>query len=232
MSTKSIYEDGTYLCNNPTWHEQDSPWKAQNIDRLLKKNSIFPSTICELGCGAGGILKWLSEHDANKTRFFGYEISPHAFEVCKKKIAPNLEYFNKNLFDDPEAVFDVVMAIDVFEHVEDYFGFLRKLREKGTYKVFHIPLDLSMQTVLRGSPIMKLRSSVGHIHYFTKETALATLKDTGYDLLDYFYTDGSQLPNRGWKADLLKIPRRLLFSVDQDLASRVLGGFSLMVLAK
>ncbi len=48
MSTNSMYEDGTYLTNNPTWHEQDSPWKAEKIDRLLKKNGIYPSTLCEV----------------------------------------------------------------------------------------------------------------------------------------------------------------------------------------
>jgi cyclopropane fatty-acyl-phospholipid synthase-like methyltransferase len=232
MDVKSIYEDGTYLSNNPTWHEQDSPWKARNIDRILSKNGIYPTTVCEIGCGAGGILSWLSKHATNKTKFFGYEISADAFEICKKKAGPNLEYFNENLFENSDVVFDVVMAIDVFEHVEDYFGFLRRLKEKGTYKVFHIPLDLSAQSVLRGSPIMKLRLSVGHLHYFTKETALATLKDTKYELIDYFYTDGSELPNRGWKANLMKVPRKLLFSINQDLAARMLGGFSLMVLAK
>jgi len=129
--------------------------------------------------------------------------------------------------------FDVVMAIDVFEHVEDYFDFLRKLKEKAEYKIFHIPLDLSVQTVLRSTPIIKGRKSVGHIHYFTKETALETLKDTGYEIVDYFYTGGSlELPNRGWKANLLKVPRKLAFSVNNDLAVRILGGYSLLVLAK
>ena len=138
-----------------------------------------------------------------------------------------------DLLKDDGSYFDIVMAIDVFEHVEDYFGFLRKLREKAEYKIFHIPLDLSVQTVLRSSPIIKGRKFVGHIHYFTKETALETLKDTGYEIIDYFYTGGSlELPNRGWKADLLKIPRKLAFSLDEDLAVRLLGGYSLMVLAK
>ena len=231
MHTKSIYEDGTYLANNPTWGEQDSPWKAENIDRLLKKNNIHPSTVCEVGCGAGAILSCLANR-YDKTQFSGYEISPHALEMCNRKARPNLRFFHRNLLDDSAAGFDVVMAIDVFEHVEDYFGFLRSLREKGTYKVFHIPLDLSVQWVLRSSPIIKTRLSVGHLHHFTKETALATLKETGYEVLDYFYTNASELPNRGWKADLLKIPRKLLFLLDQDLTVRVLGGFSLMVLAK
>lgn len=231
MHTKNIYEDGTYLANNPTWGEQDSPWKAGNIERLLKKNDIHPSTVCEVGCGAGAILSCLASR-YDKTLFSGYEISPHALEMCKRRTSHNLRYFHKDLLDDSETGFDVVMAIDVFEHVEDYFGFLRGLREKGTYKVFHIPLDLSVQWVLRSSPITKTRLSVGHLHHFTKETALATLEETGYEVLDYFYTNASELPNRGWKADLLKIPRNLLFSLNQDLTVRVLGGFSLMVLAK
>ncbi len=129
--------------------------------------------------------------------------------------------------------FDIVMAIDVFEHVEDYFGFLKKLREKAEHAIFHIPLDLSVQTVLRSAPIIKYRKSVGHIHYFTKETALETLKDIGYEIVDYFYTGSSlELPNRGWKANLLNAPRRLAFLVNKDLAVRLLGGYSLMVLAK
>ena len=52
-------------------------------------------------------------------------------------------------------------------------------------------------------------------------------------LLIFFYTSGSlDLPNRGWKANLLKIPRRLTFHANKDLAVRILGGFSLMVLAR
>ena len=59
---------------------------------------------------------------------------------------------------------------------------------------------------------------------------MATLRDTEYEVVDYFYTNSTERPNRGWKADMLKFPQKLLFSIDQDLAVRVLGGFSLMVL--
>lgn len=233
MGTKTVYEDGTYLEYNPTWHEEDSPWKAKQIETILRNNNIDPSTICEVGCGAGEILNCLANGYGDNVIFSGYEISPQAFELCKKKERHNFRFFLKEFLDERDAWFDVIMAIDVFEHVDDYLGFLRKFKAKGEYKVFHIPLDLSVQTVLRSSPILKGRSSVGHIHYFTKETALATLKDTGYEVIDYSYTNGSfELPNRGWKANLLKLPRKLAFSIHQDLAVRILGGFSLLVLAK
>lgn len=233
MGTKTVYEDGTYLHNNPTWHEEDSPWKAKQIEKILRKNNVDPSTICEVGCGAGETLNCLANGYSANVIFSGYEISPQAFEICKKKEKQNLHFLLTDLLDEGDASFDVIMVIDVFEHVDDYLGFLRKVQAKGEYKVFHIPLDLSVQTVLRSSPILRGRASVGHIHYFTKETALATLKDTGYEVVDYFYTNGSlELPNRGWKANLLKLPRKLLFSIHQDLTVRILGGFSLLVLAK
>jgi cyclopropane fatty-acyl-phospholipid synthase-like methyltransferase len=228
-----IYENGTYLENNPSWHEEDSPWKAQHIQKIIARNSLNPQKICEVGCGAGEILNQLSEHYDHHKEFFGYEISPQAFRLCKAKSKPNLTFSLLNLLAEKSAYFDIVMAIDIFEHVEDYFGFLRKLKEKGEYKILHIPLDLSVQTVLRASPIIKNRESVGHIHYFTKETALETLRDTGYEIIDYFYTAGaSELPNRGWKSNLLKLPRKLLFLINSDLAVRILGGYSLLVLAK
>jgi len=233
MKINSIYENGNYLDANPTWHAEDSPWKAGKIAHLLKKNKIIVSTICEIGCGAGEILKCLANEFGRGVVFSGYEISPQAYAVCSPKEKENLHFFHKDLFDVEELKFDVAMAIDVFEHVEDYFGFLRKFKKKGIFKIFHIPLDLSAQTVIRRSPILKSRSMVGHLHYFTKETALATLKDTGYEVIDFFYTGGSlDIPNQGWKSKLLKLPRKILFSIHQDLAVRLLGGFSLLVLAK
>jgi len=228
-----IYEDGTYLDNNPSWHVNDSAWKASQIKKIIEKNSLNPKKIGEVGCGAGEILNRLSMLFGNSIEYTGYEISPQAFDLCKKKTKTNLTFNLSDLFEDNNSYFDIVMAIDVFEHVEDYFGFLRKLKKKAKYKIFHIPLDLSVQTILRSTPLLRGRKLVGHIHYFTKETALETLKDTGHEIIDFFYTGGSlELPNRGWKTNLLKIPRKLAFLVNNDLAVRILGGYSILVLTK
>lgn len=233
MGQSTIYHDGTYQQNNPGWHEEDSPWKARQIAEILKKNHIVPFTVGEIGCGAGGILKFLAEQYGQAVTLCGYEISPQAFELCREKEAPNLHFFLKDLLAEAQPTFDVSLAIDVLEHVEDYCGFLRKFARTGVYKIFHIPLDLSVQTVLRATPIIQQRITVGHLHYFTKETALATLKDAGYEVVDWRYTSGSsELPNRSWKAKLLKLPRRFLLRFHPDMAARLLGGCSLLVLAK
>lgn len=233
MKMNTVYEDGGYFSKHPTWHEEDSSWKAKQIEKILKRNSIIPSTVCEIGCGAGEILNCLSNAYSPSVLFFGYEISPQAFAICKTKEKNNLHFFLANLLDsENESTFDIAMAIDVLEHIEDYYGFLRKFKKKAQFKVFHVPLDLSVQMILRNSPIMKVRTNLGHIHYFTKDIALSSLKDTGYQIIDYFYTSGSlELPNRGWKANLLKTPRKLAFFIHRDLTVRILGGFSFLVLA-
>ena len=230
---ETIYTDGTYLQNNPDWHVDDSPWKAKHIATMLERHGIVPTTVCEIGCGAGEILRALSTHLEPSAGFFGYEISPNAYEICSAKSSPRFTFRLANLLDDEAARFDVVMAIDVFEHVEDYFGFLRKLRGKGQYKVFHIPLELSAQQVLRGTPLIEARRSVGHIHHFSKETALATLEDCGYRVLDHFYTSGrTELGGLGWKSQVMRIPRQALYRMSPDAAARMLGGYSLLVLAQ
>jgi SAM-dependent methyltransferase len=229
----SIYTDGTYLLHNPQWHADDSAWKAAHIARLLENNGVQPRSVCEIGCGAGEILVGLRERLPAGARFVGYDISPDAFALCSRKAGPDLEFRFGDLLVDDAAHFDVVMAIDVFEHVEDCFSFLRRLRTKARYKVFHIPLELSALMVARARPLLDQRRAVGHIHHFSKETALALLEDTGYRVIDHFYTSGrTELGGLGWKSKLLKWPRQALFRADPDAAARILGGYSLMVLAE
>jgi len=228
----TIYTDGTYLRNNPQWHASDSAWKARHIAHLLERNAVEPRTVCEIGCGAGEILVNLREHLPEGTRFTGYDISPNAYAICARKMSTCLDYRLGSVLEQ-DARFDLALAIDVFEHVEDYFGFLRRLRKKATHKVFHIPLELSALMVGRARPLLEARRAVGHLHHFCRDTALATLEDTGYTVVDHFYTSGrTELDGLGWKTQMLKWPRKALYAVDPDAAARLLGGYSLMVLAR
>ncbi len=230
---EDCYTQGDYIARNPTWHAEDSAWKAKHILRMIGKNDLRPNTVCEVGCGAGEILNQLYLELPDHIAFIGYEISPQAYELASQKAKERLQFHLNNFEDEPDCFFDLLLVVDVVEHVEDYFGFLRALRGKAEHKIFHIPLDISVQRVLWGTPILRRRRDVGHIHYFTKETALATLQDTGYEIVDHFYTGGSlELPEKSLMYSLGKWPLRLARLLNQDMAVRILGGHSLMVLAR
>lgn len=232
MSFADIYRDGEYLKKNPSWHVEESPWKAQQIIRMVRQNNLQPRTICEAGCGAGEVLKQLHDSLHGECQFWGYEISPQAFEMCRIRAKERLHFKLADMRQEENEFFDLLLVLDVIEHLEDYFSFLRDIRPRSTYKIFHIPLDLCVQTVLRGSGILKRRDLYAHIHYFTKETALRTLEDVGYEVLDHFYTPRMiDLPiDRLQK--ILRFPRKICFALHPDLTVRVLGGFSLLVLAR
>ncbi|MBN2386911.1 MAG: class I SAM-dependent methyltransferase [Anaerolineales bacterium] len=228
----SLYTDGEYARNNPQCHAYDSPWKVQQILAMLTRHGIQPDTVCDIGCGAGEILRHLQLQMGANTRFFGYDISPQAIELCKHLENDRLSFFCEDLLLKKGELFDVLLCIDVFEHVEDYLDFLRRLRSKAKLKIFHIPLEMCAVSVVRGSPIVQNRKLVGHLHYFMKDTALMALKETGYTILDYNYTPSGISRARGVGAKLARIPRILVASIHRDFAARVLGGFSLLVLAE
>jgi SAM-dependent methyltransferase len=228
----SVYQDGTYFTKNPTWDEEDSAWKSQHIFNVIRKHHLAFQSVCEVGCGAGEILRQLQHQLPPSVRFTGYEISPQAYSLCKTKENERLSFVLGDFFNLNKSHFDLLLIIDVLEHVEDCYGFLRRLQTHGTYKIFHIPLDIAAWKVL-GGYLMTKRSQYGHIHYFTKETALAMLQDTGYEILDSFYTGFYNGPQRRpfgiFAMDFL---RKGVYAMNPDLSVRLFGGFSLMVLAK
>jgi SAM-dependent methyltransferase len=228
----SRYNDGDYLKKNSDWHVADSPWKAEQINKIIIRNKLNLQSICEVGCGAGEILRQLSLNSIyESTNFYGYEISDDAFELCKARQSERLEFFKADLLESDKK-FDAVLCIDVFEHVENYMGFIQRLREKAEYKIFHIPLDLSVSSLMRGM-LLHGRETVGHLHYFTPDTAIATLEDCGYKILDIMYTPSfADLPPKTIKAKLAKLPRHVLYAISPKVMSTMIGGASLMVLSK
>ena len=72
---------------------------------------------------------------------------------------------------------------------------------------------------------------MGHLHYFNRETALATLETAGYTIVDSLYTPSYRLSMSvvGRRENLI----RSLFRVtSENVRAHVLGGYSLLVLAK
>lgn len=231
--TKEIYtkQDGKYLQNNPTWHVEDSPWKARQIIKALDRNSFEIKSVVEVGCGAGEILNQLYQSMPEDINFTGYDISIDAIQIAESRKKERLDFKYAN-FLETKTDYDLLLMMDVFEHVDDYLGFLRKCREKSKYTIFHIPLDIDVLGVLRNVPI-KTRKAVGHLHYFSQPTALATLVDCGYEILDTFYTPGMlEAPNRKLISKVAAVPRKILYNINPDFAVKLLGGYSLLVLAK
>ena len=229
---KSIYEDGSYLKKNPTWDSEHSLWKAVQIFQVLTENDLFPEKIIEIGCGAGGIISELSSFLPG-TSFVGYDISPQAIDLARKRLSERVQFVLGDYLSIKSQEFDLAICADVFEHVDDYVGFLKSLARGEKFVVFHVPLDLSLISILLPSILIKTRNLVGHIHYFNEQTALATIKDCGFNVLSSRVTAGClEFPGNGISGKLFWSIRKVVFIISPSFAARTLGGFSLIVLAK
>jgi len=99
--------------------------------------------------------------------------------------------------------------------------------------VFHFALDPSALSVLREEPLLRVRSKVGHLHYYTRGLALALLAECGFEVIDWRYTGATfSVPHRTWKTRLAGVFRRLAYALSKDMGVRLLGGETLIVLAR
>lgn len=231
-STGELYSTDEYLKRNPTYHMEDAAWKAGHIATMLTKNGIGPVSVTEVGCGAGQILAELKKALPSATRFSGYDISEAAIAVAREKSDKTATFTVGDFTRMDTPICDLLLCIDVFEHVPDYLGFLKALRTKGTYKLFHIPLELSVYKVLLPGRLLVSTHRFGHIHFFNRDTALHALSDAGYEILDSFFTCPGADRAATLEARIGSLPVKLISFFSEGFAARLAGAHSLMVLAK
>src|SRR5215469_10345029 len=94
---EALYSSGRYLEMNPNWHVEESPWKAQQILRMLSRHGLAPKDIAEVGSGAGEVLWQLQLAMDPQCRFFGYDISPQAIELSRTRANERLHFHQVDL---------------------------------------------------------------------------------------------------------------------------------------
>jgi predicted TPR repeat methyltransferase len=232
----SIYESTQYLEQNRTWHVEDSPWKARQVLTLLERNHVQFRTMCDVGCGAGEVLVQLHKAWPQTAEFVGYDVSPQVESMWKERAKEGI-LFRREDFLQRQERYDVLLCIDVIEHIEDYLGFLRKIRDRAQYKVFNFPLEISALKAAFAGKFVESRKRYGHLHFFNRDLCLAVLEDLGYEVADSMYAGGAiELSSTSTSISLasrmLKVPRMLLSAISTDLTAKLLGGYSLFVMAK
>jgi SAM-dependent methyltransferase len=230
--TDQRYLGSDYAESNPTWDIEDSPWKARQVLKMMNAHDLKPSRVVEVGCGAGGVLARLRDAFP-EAGLHGYDIAPDAARFWPAHETKDIRFKVGDFLQSDDDRYDLMLLLDVIEHVSNPFEFLAELRGRADRYIFHIPLDLSAVTVLRETPLLHVRKKVGHIHYFTKTLALMLLNECGYKVLDWFYTGASlEGPAQHWKTRLASLPRRVAYAVNKDIGVRLFGGETIMVLAQ
>jgi len=80
---------------------------------------------------AGEVRKLWQEKRDGACRFWDYDISLQALEMCKSRVNERLQFKLADISQEKDTFFDLLLVLDVIEHVEDAFGFLNGIRPKS-----------------------------------------------------------------------------------------------------
>ena len=231
---QSFYIDGTYLSQNPTWHSEDAPWKFSHIQRVLAQAKLpdFASVI-DIGCGSGDIIK-LWAQQAPRVQFTGWDISPQACALARRQLPQNVQIAEGKHF--PTEKFDVALAIDVLEHIEDISAWFKQFVMLAPYAVLHVPLDVSLRTVVFPSLLEQERQQVGHVHFFTARSLYRFLQEHGCQVLAAHYTnkyvERPPVLSRFKSKVGMRIRQLAHYGLPHAWAAACVGGYSLMLVIK
>ncbi len=224
------YTDGSYLKSNPTWHAQDSAWKLTHVQQALQRAAVGEThSVCDMGCGSGALIKaWAKQ--SPQTLFTGYDISPQALAICLQNCPANTVFVGGS--KPPKGPFDLVLALDVLEHIDDEENWLRSIISCGEKIVLHIPLERSLYTWLRPGFIEEEKQLMGHVHFYTPKEVENIFKRNGLKILSWHYTNKyiEQPPElkTGISKLGMKIRRFLNWILPTRLAAITVGGYSVM----
>jgi SAM-dependent methyltransferase len=232
VNVDNRYIGDDYISDNENWHEGDASWKAAQVLRMITSHDLRPDSVCDIGCGTGGVLDELHGRLPDSPSLVGYEISPRAVDLIPRDRLQRIEVVNGS-HDVDARTFDLMLVLDVFEHVEDYYGFLRAIQAKAALAIFHVPIDTAVTSVLRPEPILRSSKIVGHIQHFTRVTALEALRHAGYEIIDAWHTVPAreQTPT-STRQRVGRAARLTAARLDLDVAAKWLTGFPLLVLAR
>lgn len=228
------YRSGAYAEQNLDWHDSDAPDKARGLAEIARFMGLSPHTVADVGCGTGRVLsefkRRLDVHWPD-TIYEGWDIAAIPINSARKVHEGDRITFVEGDLLESERRVDLLLCVDVIEHIPDERAFLEAIRTRAAWFLFRIPLDLSALDVVRPKRLIEASRRYGHRHFYTRDTALALLDDAKFHV-EFACYDRLSPPRDTLRRQLADVVRRSALHIDADRAVRWLGGFSLLVCAK
>ena len=156
-------------------------------------------TFADIGCAKGQLLKLLhAEFKKPKENLFGFDVSKKFIAETKKSF-PHVYCWNFTYKKPPRQKFDVVFVLDVLEHIENPFKFLRNiiaLMKNDSILVLSTPNINSFSYFIqkhkwfgfkdKTHKIFYCRASLFHLleQYGLKVSKFKTISSTGFSFYD------------------------------------------------
>jgi 2-polyprenyl-3-methyl-5-hydroxy-6-metoxy-1,4-benzoquinol methylase len=134
-------------------------------------NKLSPKTILDFGCGEGFFLKAMKDRGLSEIEILGVDIRKESIERAKK-LVPEGDFRQLELFQIyPDNIrFDLVMAIEVLEHLYEPDTYLKRFVSLSRKNVLiTVPFEpwFRMMNLFRGRDILRLGNHPEHINHWS-----------------------------------------------------------------
>jgi 2-polyprenyl-3-methyl-5-hydroxy-6-metoxy-1,4-benzoquinol methylase len=175
------------------------------------------SKVLEIGCNVGNFRQYVGK----PCEYWGVEPFKQAAEVAKTKMDKVFADFYDNVKNEiPNNYFDLIIANDVIEHLEQPWDFLKSIKEKMTKNA---SLVLSIPNVRYFDNLKELLREkdwkykdvgildITHLRFFTKKSIIRLLNENGFRIEKM---QGINLKKvKKWKLPLMYL-LRVIFGTD------------------
>jgi SAM-dependent methyltransferase len=148
------------------------------IQSLLSKIPLEQnSKILDAGCGTGGNIKILSRFG----KVVGIDSSPEAIKFCEKRGFKNVKLGNIENTDFSDNSFDLIVALDILEHLNNDVGALKefhRILKKDGYILTSVPAYQFLWSEHDVALHHKRRYSIKGFNYCLSKANFQTVKKT------------------------------------------------------
>jgi SAM-dependent methyltransferase len=188
-SLQNFYEEYGIKWDEPSrkkYEELASQWKVDILCDILPEKYI--ETIMELGCGPANILKHIGER-VRASKLIGIDISHSMLEIAKKNLRNKNAILLQGIdFSACNEDIDLIIMVDILEHVQDVLKMLNDSSLKGKYILIKVPIEKSfiMTTCnkLRGKSV-QIEHPEGHLHIWGKDDFINIVEKSDLCIVRY-----------------------------------------------
>ncbi len=188
--------------NNTTQHNTTQPVgncydKYNNKNFIVKKimsgfflslknslGNLEVKDILEAGCGEGYISDYIHKHIYNGgVNIDSFDLTNEIVEEAKSNFS-GINFFVDSVYEmsNTKEKYDIVLAIEVLEHLEDPDAALKKLLDKARkYVLVSVPREpiWCFLNLCRGKYIKDFGNTPGHIQHWSKSKFIKFCKQHG-----------------------------------------------------
>jgi ubiquinone/menaquinone biosynthesis C-methylase UbiE len=229
-----IYNDNSYLEKNPSLHTEDSKFKFQNIKRFLSSIEVKNNRIkiLDIGGGAGIIGKLVLEHFQESgivVSFHSLDLSTQMLKIQLKNNPQIKKIINCSINECPKSNYDLVLMIDVIEHIEEKEDSAKILNKLGKNIIYNIPIEINFFDILKYLKSFfryykRQKKRWGHIHFFSFTSSQSFLK-RHYKIIDSYFQPYCFHYRYSDNESYLKLRRDFLWKIELKISCWIFNNF-------